>query len=207
VVQSVIVFAAYFAVWSIVHSLLASLRAKRWAERALGSGVVRWYRIGFNVVAAITFLPLLGMVVLLPDRVLYVIPPSWRWLTLVGQTLALFALLRTLLQTGPLRFAGLAQLLPSGSLEDESLQLRGFYCHVRHPLYLFSLVFVWLTPLMTVNVLTLNVLITLYFYIGSIFEESKLLIQFGRAYDHYRRHVPRLLPRLKRCHPPALDGV
>jgi protein-S-isoprenylcysteine O-methyltransferase Ste14 len=111
------------------------------------------------------------------------------------------------LQTSPLRFAGLAHLLTPGSLEDEPLQLHGFYCYVRHPLYLFSLILIWLIPLMTVNVLTLNALITLYVYVGSVFEENKLLVQFGHAYDHYRRHVPRLLPRLKRCHPPIADSA
>lgn len=59
----------------------------------------------------------------------------------------------------------------------------------------------WLTPCMTANLVTPYTLMTLYFYVGSIFEERKLLSEFGPAYANYRDRVPRFLPRLKPCDP------
>jgi protein-S-isoprenylcysteine O-methyltransferase Ste14 len=65
---------------------------------------------------------------------------------------------------------------------------------VRHPLYFFGLLFLWLTPVMTINLLTTYLLFTLYFYIGSFFEERRLRAEFGPAYRQYQQRVPRLIP-------------
>jgi protein-S-isoprenylcysteine O-methyltransferase Ste14 len=96
----------------------------------------------------------------------------------------------------------LSQLLARRSTDD-TLQVRGFYCYVRHPLYLFAILFVWLTPAMTVNMATLYSLITLYFVVGSVHEEGRLVAQFGAAYRAYQRQVPRLIPRPGRCYATA----
>ena len=47
---------------------------------------------------------------------------------------------------------------------------------------------------MTPNLLTLNIGVTLYFWIGSIFEERKLVREFGDAYRAHQARVPRLFP-------------
>lgn len=36
---------------------------------------------------------------------------------------------------------------------------------------------------------------------GSIHEERRLVAEFGAAYEAFQRHVPRLIPRLRRCYP------
>jgi len=202
-VGSTAILAAYFLLWAALHSLLASLRVKAWAERAFGPGTERWYRLAFNAIAGLTILPWMALIALLPDRPLYVIPFPWRWLAMAGQALALVVLLWTLVQTGPMHFVGIAQLLAAKPSEHNTLQIRGLYCYVRHPLYFFSLILLWLVSVMTTNIATANVLIALYFWIGSIAEEKKLLAEFGAAYANYQRHVPRLIPRLRRCYPPT----
>ena len=60
----------------------------------------------------------------------------------------------------------------------------------------------WLSPVMTLNLLVTYLLISLYFYIGSIYEERRLLAEFGAAYQAYRRCVPRLIPWRGRCYNP-----
>jgi protein-S-isoprenylcysteine O-methyltransferase Ste14 len=200
--SSVIILSAYFVVWAVVHSLLASLRVKDWARRRLGAGVDRWYRLAYVVFATATSLPMFAMGALLPDRGLYVVPTPWRWLMIGGQVAALAGAAGAVLQTGPSYFLGLSQLLARRSTDD-TLQVRGFYCYVRHPLYLFAILFVWLTPAMTVNMATLYSLITLYFVVGSVHEEGRLVAQFGAAYRAYQRQVPRLIPRPGRCYATA----
>jgi protein-S-isoprenylcysteine O-methyltransferase Ste14 len=130
----------------------------------------------------------------LPAQTLYVVPSPWRWLMVGGQLLALAALAVTLLQTGLFHFLGLAQVVAARPAESGTLNTSGFYAWVRHPLYSFSLLFLWLTPVMTTNLLTTTLLFTLYFYLGSIFEERRLVAEFGSTYQDYQQRVPRLLP-------------
>ena len=72
----------------------------------------------------------------------------------------------------------------------------GFYGWVRHPLYVVSILFLWLIPLMTESLLAFNISATLYFILGARHEERSLVMQFGSEYEDYRRSVPMFLPRL-----------
>jgi protein-S-isoprenylcysteine O-methyltransferase Ste14 len=198
---STLALSAYFVAWAGVHSLLASLRVKRWARRIFGAGVERWYRIAYVLFALASFAPILLLLVILPDRVLYVVPAPWLWLMVLGQVGGAVGAAVAILQAGAFRFVGLEQMLAGQSEEGGPLQVRGLYCYARHPGYFFSLLVIWFTPLMTMNLLALYALFTLYFYIGSIHEESRLVVEFGAAYKEYQQHVPRLIPRLRRCYP------
>ena len=191
---SVVGLVLFFVVYAVVHSLLASLGVKKWARQWLGPGTDRWYRLAYNLFAVISLLPILPLIVLLPDKTLYIVAPPWRWLMVGGQVLALIGLVTALLQTDPWHFLGLSQLVARQSVGTGSLNVTGCYGWVRHPLYSFSILFLWLTPAMTVNLLTVFVLFTLYFYVGSIYEERRLLAEFGQAYREYQQRVPRLIP-------------
>jgi protein-S-isoprenylcysteine O-methyltransferase Ste14 len=203
--SSVVILIAFFIAWALVHSLLASLPFKNWTRRVFGAGVGRWYRLAFNAFAAITILPVFPMLAFLPDRTLYVVPVPWRWLMMGGQVLALAGLVGSFLQAGVFHFLGLSQLFTLQPAPTGSLEVRGFYCYVRHPNYLFSLLLLWLTLAMTVNWLTVCILITLYFYVGSFHEERRLLAEFGEAYQDYQRQVPRLIPRPGLCYAPPSE--
>ncbi|MBN1811744.1 MAG: isoprenylcysteine carboxylmethyltransferase family protein [Anaerolineae bacterium] len=200
--SSALILSAYFIAWAGVHSLLASLGVKRWARRTFGAGVDRWYRTVYVLFALASFAPIPLLFAILPHRILYVVPAPWRWLMVLGQVGGAVGAAAAIVQTGAFRFVGLVQMLGGRQGEESGpLQVRGLYCYVRHPGYFFSLVVIWLTPVMTVNLLVLFALFTLYFYVGSIHEESRLVAEFGAAYEEYQRHVPRLIPRLYRCYP------
>jgi protein-S-isoprenylcysteine O-methyltransferase Ste14 len=201
--SSVVILTAFLILWSAVHSLLASLPAKAWARRRLGSETVdRWYRLFYVVVSGLTLLPLPVLLRILPDRTLYIVPSPWSWLMVGGQLVGVAGLTGAVLQTGALRFVGLTQPFAPDPADEGPLQVRGLYCYVRHPIYAFSLLVLWLTPLMSVNLLAVYLLTSLYFYLGSLHEEYRLLEQFGEAYRHYQQRVPQLIPRYGRCYPP-----
>jgi protein-S-isoprenylcysteine O-methyltransferase Ste14 len=192
--SSVLVLSSFFVLYAVAHSLLASLPLKGWARHIFGSSTHRWYRLAYNLFATITLLPIVPLLALLPDRTLYVVPSPWRWVMVGGQVLALGGGGVTLLQTGLFHFLGVAQLFVEQPAESGSLSIQGFYKRVRHPLYSFSLLFLWLTPVMSVNLLTTYALFTIYFYVGSIYEERRLLAEFGPTYRDYQQRVPRLIP-------------
>jgi protein-S-isoprenylcysteine O-methyltransferase Ste14 len=196
---SVLVMAAYFVLFAMVHSLLADPRFKSWAEKASGIDFDRWQRLAYNLLALSMMLPFLYILVFLPDRTQYIIPAPWSWLMAGGQLLAAALLLLTLRQTGVSYFLGLSQLrsasAPTGG--KGGLVKDGFYCHIRNPLFFFSALFLWLTPTMTENLLAFNILATIYFYLGARHEERSLQEEFGQEYEEYRKAVPMILPRLK----------
>ncbi|MBN1995730.1 MAG: isoprenylcysteine carboxylmethyltransferase family protein [Anaerolineae bacterium] len=191
---SVLILFIFFGLYAMVHSLLASLPVKAWVRRKGGAATDSWYRLAYNTFAVITLLPLFPLLIILPDKILYLVPAPWCWVMLGGQGLALLGLGVALWQTGALHFLGLLQLFTKQPAQSNLFSVFGFYKWVRHPLYSFSLLFLWLTPLMSVNLLTLFILCTLYFYFGSIHEEQRLVAEFGTAYKDYQQRVPRLIP-------------
>ncbi len=50
----------------------------------------------------------------------------------------------------------------------------GFYGLIRNPLFLFAILILWLTPIMTQGLLAFNILATIYFYVGARHEERSL---------------------------------
>ena len=195
---SLALIVGYTALYAAVHSWLASNGMKAWARRAFGPAAGRWYRLAYNLVGGLTLLPLLPMLIWLPDRVLYTLPAPWLWLALLGQLVAVLGVLYGLLLTDAWHFLGLRQLLPAatdaGRHSPPRLVISGAYRWVRHPLYFWGLVFMWLTPAMTLNRLALFAALSVYLYLGTFFEERRLVAEFGDAYRAYQRRVPRLIP-------------
>ena len=90
------------ALWGIVHSLLASNIVKDSTRHILGDGFMRLYRLGFNIFAVLSFLPIIYLMFTLPDRLLYSVPPPWRYLMMIGQGISALLLVVALLQTDTL---------------------------------------------------------------------------------------------------------
>jgi methanethiol S-methyltransferase len=70
----------------------------------------------------------------------------------------------------------------------------GPYRWVRHPFYLFSILMIWSCPDVTADRLLLNILWTVWIYLGTFFEEADLVAEFGEVYRGYQLQVPRLIP-------------
>jgi protein-S-isoprenylcysteine O-methyltransferase Ste14 len=192
----VIAFAAFAALHSLIAGVAPRERLKRVIEPRLVEG---WYRLVYNLVAVVALIPTLALVALLPDRTLWAVPMPWTVPLLALQGIGLLGLVGALFATDVWRFAGLRQVaaylagdpLP---LPAPPLQVSGMYRVVRHPLYFFSLLVIWPSPLMTGNVLVFNLVATLYFVVGSRVEERRLLRVHGDAYRAYRERVSWLVP-------------
>jgi protein-S-isoprenylcysteine O-methyltransferase Ste14 len=188
---------ASVAAYGGLHSLLASRRFKAALEQRFGQKAMRWHRLIFSILGGLTILPALAMVIWLPDRVIYAIPyPVSSWFRL-QQLIGLGGVAYCVLQTGFFNFIGLDSVLdPSRLKHPPQLVTSGLYRHIRHPLYTFTMLFLWAAPTLSWNSLALNLGVSAYFVIGSFFEEQKLLDEFGAEYVEYRRRTPAFLPRL-----------
>ena len=197
---------AAVAAYGAFHSFLASFWAKRRARRVAGPFSDRVYRLAFNAIGAVTFLPVMAVLAMWPGAVLYRIGWPWIALTSIGQLAAAGLLLLGLLQTDVWHFLGLRQLLRPANDRPPRLVVTGLYRWVRHPLYTAGLIFLWLVPIMTTSLLALNFGLTLYIYVGSIFEERRLHAEFGQLYSEYSTRVPRLFPDPRKLGSPSLPS-
>ena len=184
------------ALWGIIHSILASVGFKDFLRRMLGDGFMKFYRLLYNVFAVVSLLPVLYLMISLPDKTLYQVPPPWSYLMIAGQAISALLLFIAVSQTDVLAFVGLRQL--SEGQEKSSLVTNGLYRIVRHPLYTFSLLILWLTPSVTVNTFVVYLALTIYLLIGALFEERKLLREFGQEYASYKSVTPMLIPGLSK---------
>jgi protein-S-isoprenylcysteine O-methyltransferase Ste14 len=198
-----ILLAISVLLWGTLHSLLASLKCKNWVSQVFGAGVNRVYRLAYNVIASLSFMAVLAVAILTPDRRLYLVRFPWSGLMVVGEILAVAVLVIAFQQKDKGEFLGLRRTARLSEKPQGKLVIDGLYRHVRHPLYSAGLVFIWLLPLMTVNVLTINITLTVYVIVGAYFEERKLVHEFGQDYADYQATTPMFIPSFRgnKSHP------
>lgn len=177
-----------------IHSLTAASWFKQHVAQRIGNGY-RYYRLLYNAVSMITFVPILLIYRMLPVHYLI----DWlgnRWL---GWSLELIGLLVALLafrQYDLATFVGIPSQNPN--LASTNLEQGGLLRFTRHPLYLGMLLFLMGLVLSQPTWATLALLIfsTIYIRIGIYFEEKKLVSEFGDRYRQYQKQVPMLIPGL-----------
>lgn len=182
--------------FAVIHSLTASLPFKRLLVRGLGSRADRLYMPAYSLVAVLTISPLAYLLYKNPGRTLYRIPSPWHWLMVGGQLIAALIAPKAF-RDAPHRFKIRSQLSAPQTPEAGSLNIKGIYRWIRDPFLLSGLVMIWLTPIMTVNLLVIYLLTTIYLFIGSLHWETRLVAQFGDEYREYQKRVHRIIPRLK----------
>ncbi|MGA1847331.1 methyltransferase family protein [Deferribacter abyssi] len=79
----------------------------------------------------------------------------------------------------------------------KKMLVEGALGYVRHPYYFTGIVLLWSRPLKLKD-LIVNIIFTLYFIIGAINEERKLIKYYSTEYINYRKEVPMLIPKFFR---------
>lgn len=192
-----------FVLFGFIHSLLANTTVKRWLfERKPYLKAV--YRLMYNAVAVIT-LALWYFLAPFPEGIFYSVPAPWNILLRFLQILGITGFLLSLNQIDNRQFLGIRQLsdyLNEGKLPDRldefgehELVVNGLYKYARHPLYTASIMILAFNPVMSYKLCIITILFSLYFYIGSIYEERNLVDIYGQKYRDYQINVPRFLPR------------
>ena len=191
-----------FGVFGLIHSLLASDELKKKLVENIGNKIA-FYKVFYNV-SSLFFFIVIYEISPKPDLLIYEFNFPYDLIILSLQLIPLAGLFWSLKQNDLKEFLGIAQLIRYFNNQynqqelDEKPNFRtdGAYKICRHPIYFFSILFLLLRPSMDLFYLTFALSLVIYFYIGSIYEERKLLINFGDEYAKYREQVPRIFPKM-----------
>jgi methanethiol S-methyltransferase len=195
---------ASLLLYGAFHSATASAACKTRVERFVGErAFLGLYRLSYSIVSVLTLLPVLSLMAAQPGRTVWNATGVMTGALLATRAMAGIGVAAALLQIDGLRFLGIKEAIAYFRgrplpLPPERLATRGVYRLVRHPLYLFSLIALWSSPVMTESFLGFALGATVYFALGSILEERKMARAFGPDYVAYRETVPWLIPLWKR---------
>ncbi len=189
-----VVLALYWAVYFILHSVLASLLCKSWFARHFPSWLAR-YRLLYNLLSVVLLIPVAFLMLRFEAE------PLWRWeglLFWLSNGLALAAVLAfvaSLRRYEMTDFSGLRgwNRGPGDPRDKGGLRISYWHRYVRHPWYFFALVILWTRDMNAAQLVSYSMM-SLYFVVGSRLEEQKLCVFHGDAYREFQQRVPALFP-------------
>ena len=187
-----------WSTWCVIHSAMISLTITGYLKNRLGS-YYKFYRLFFNLVALITFIPIVFYSKSLNSPVLF----RWEgYLTIIQIALLIIVIslfISGLFKYNILQVLGIRQIKSGKShstlSESGDIDTSGILSLTRHPWYLATLILVWTYfREMYVSTLIVNIILTIYLVIGTILEERKLIIELGDSYREYMNRVSMLFP-------------
>lgn len=198
-VYDVLIIILLFASFAFVHSLTASIKIKEFIKKKL-NGLIAYYRLGYNIFSVLS-LYFIYEISPKPYLIIYDLKYPYDIFMLIPQLLALGAIIWSFRYICIKEFLGISQIkraindeYHSNLDEDLTLRIQGPYRIMRHPVYFFSIIFLLFRPVMDLFYLTFFICIVIYFYVGSYFEEKKLVSYFGQVYLNYKKIVPGIIP-------------
>lgn len=189
-----------FSIFAFIHTLLATLEVKRRIVKNIGEKIA-FYRLFYNISSLILF-SIFYFISPKPDVIVYDLHYPFDIITFAFQVLSLFGLIWSIRTFNLKEFTGIEQIqrylngtYDKTELDEKAkLSIKGAAKIVRHPLYLFFILFLGLRPTMSLFYFVTFLCITAYFYIGSFYEEKRLVEIFGDKYKEYQEKVPRIFP-------------
>jgi len=187
----------YLLAWAAfgwTHSRLSDGDVKR----SVGAWIGPYYRLTYNLIAALQIGLVLGFGFWLFDaRFPFERPAPLDTVQLICSMIGWAVFLLALREYDLGRLLGVTQIregeLPFDSVPHEPLHVKGFHAFVRHPLYAGAHLILWGGVRDELG-LAMAVWASLYLEIGTRFEERRLIALYGNAYRDYRDRVPALIP-------------
>ena len=190
----ILTIAALWVGFFLIHSVTASLGLKQWVADHYNH-LMPAYRLTFNLLSTVLIIPILVLSFIWSSE------PLWHWSPAIFWFLQFITLLTIVAFYFSLRYYDMAEFMGTKQwaerntkVEDqEQFKIGEFHRFVRHPWYTMGIILIWcreLDPIMLTNA----IMLTLYFIVGSRFEERKLIQYHGDTYRQYMARVPGLLP-------------
>ena len=189
-----------YGAFGIIHSYLALIDIKSKIARKY-PGYLPYYRLSYNIFSCVTFYFVYEYTPVIDIR-LYDLQPPFDILILIPQVLSLIGILWVFRYIHVKEFLGIAQIQRhvAGNYQTEELDEHselitgGVFRWSRHPLYFFSIIFLLSRPYMFLDYTISILCISLYFFIGSVYEEKRMVSHFGELYEQYRKRTSRIIP-------------
>ena len=189
-----------FIGFAFSHTWLASRKLKTSLAEKIGNKIA-FYRLFYNF-SSLLFFVVFYELSPKPDVIIYDLQYPFDIITFALQILSLSGIIWAARAIDVKEFLGISQieryLDGCYSIQDldekQKLSISGAFKIVRHPIYLFSILFLGFRPQMNLFYLIMFLCIVIYFYVGSIYEEKKLIEVFGNNFLEYQKRVPRLFP-------------
>lgn len=198
--------------WGLLHSLLASARAKQVAARVAGERDARaFYRVAYNAQAIVTFGALTVYLARHRGRTAYAVTGAAAVAMRVAQLGALALFAQAVREVGVGELSGFRHLgarlegavpppMPVGQgptvSGEAGVRTGGPFAWTRNPLNLLTVPILWLSPRASVARVAFNVAATVYVVAGSWHSERMQLAARPQAVGPYRASgVPFFLPR------------
>jgi methanethiol S-methyltransferase len=190
--------ALLWSAYCAVHSWLISISAAKFFQRALGTGY-RFFRLFYNIFSLIT----LVLLVLYSNSPrfqgsnLFAWSGNWQYIRYALAFVAIGFMISGARHYSMSQFLGLRQirnkLTPGALTESGDIDTTGILSVVRHPWYVAVFILIWASN-QTVGTVIINVVLSAYLVIGTLLEESKLVLEFGDRYREYQKNVSMFIP-------------
>jgi methanethiol S-methyltransferase len=182
--------------WCSLHSTLISISVTEYVKGKIGDGF-RYYRLFYNAVSIATLIPL----VYYSHTIRQVYVFHWEGPLVIVPFLLMATSLYLFIVGGRhyswKQLCGISQIRAGWSgrslADNNDFVVSGIHRLIRHPWYLGGILIVWVSDL-SVSTILINMVISIYFIIGSILEERKLVREFGEKYREYQQRVSMLIP-------------
>lgn len=189
-----------YILFGFSHTYLSSNRTKNFIVEKFGN-LIAFYRLFYNIISILLLL-IIFEIAPRPYVTIYDLKSPYDFIILIPQFLGLigfFWCFNYLCISEIIGFAQIKRWLNNQYEIDEldektTLNINGPYKYIRHPIYFFSIVFLIFRPTMDLFYLISVLCAMVYFYIGSVYEERKLVEKYGELYTQYQSFVPRILP-------------
>ena len=188
--------ALLWILWCALHSTLITKTVTDYVKRKLGNQY-RFYRLFFNIVSLVTFAPLLYYSISHRGPLVF----HWEGSLLIVKYFLLvtgiFLFVAGARHYSMSQFFGIHQIKTGQTdhtlSEYDTFDTSGILSVIRHPWYTGGIMIIWSSDIYLSTLLN-NIVISVYFVLGSFLEERKLLLEFGDKYREYQKNVSMLVP-------------
>lgn len=185
----------FWLIFFATHSALASSQIKLRVNN-LHPLFKSYYRLFYNLISTIILAPIIYTYFKLPAE--FILKPTQAF-EILGYILvisATYILVAGFKNYRTDEFVGIYQIKNHHEFHPSNLSRTGWNSIVRHPLYFGGIILIvglfLIAP--TIKLGITGLLAITYLYIGTLWEEKKLISEFGSAYLVYQKEVSMILP-------------
>ena len=196
--------ALLFTAWGLIHSILARGLSHKIMARIVGEDFVKLLYVSIAGLTQCALIFLWRPV----DGMLWQAEGILRWVLIAAFLAAAGAIWTASIMLDYMEALGVRAVIRRMKRQEApppALSLKGPYAHCRHPVYLFTLLFLWIGPVMNATRLEFALLGTLYVLVGMRLEDRDTARTIGADYREYQENVPILIPRLTPWRPEGRD--